>query len=364
MSKKLIPKVVLVLEYDGTVVLDDTSAKLLAMIDRYGSILAAARILGIPYSRAWESIAKIERILGVRIIEAKRGGKRGGGTRLTDKGRDLLQKYVDFFEKLTRSRFDVREADFSITLPDLVYMGSHDPAVEYLMGLLRDSGITEIEVLWIGSGCGLAALTLGEADVAGVHLYDPETNEYNIPYLGRYWLVDYAVVIRGYMRELGIVHRLGDGISLKEILKGLLEGRLRYVNRNRGSGTRIFADYFIVEQATKLGLNIRPEDLRFKIKGYDTELTTHKDVASAIARGDADVGFTIKLVAEGYGLNFIPITWEHFDFVVPQDRLEKSSIRAFIRMLRSSKFRSHIERLPGYKPHPELGNIVSMSATK
>ncbi|RLG74871.1 MAG: hypothetical protein DRO14_05245, partial [Thermoprotei archaeon] len=317
--------------------------------------------LGIPYSRAWETIAKIERILGVRIIEAKRGGKRGGGTRLTDNGRNLLQKYVEFFEKLTRARFDVKEVDFSIRLPDLVYMGSHDPAVEYLMGLLRDVGISEIEVLWVGSGCGLAALTLGEADIAGVHLYDPGTNEYNIPYLGRYWLVDYAVVIRGYMRELGIVHRLGEGITLNDILEGLLKGRLRYVNRNRGSGTRIFADHFIVEQAAKLGLSIRLGDLKSKIKGYDVEVATHRDVASAIARGDADVGFTIRLVAEGYGLNFIPIMWEYFDFIVPRNRLDKSSVRAFIEMLRSSKFRSYIEKLPGYKPHPELGSIVSVT---
>ncbi len=362
MSKELIPKIILVLEYDGTIVLDDASAKLLAMVDRYGSILAAARKLKISYSRAWEAIARIERILGVRVVEARRGGRKGGGTKLTDDGKRLLKRYVEFFEKLTKSKFDVSEADLRIRMPDLVYMGSHDPAVEYVIGLLKDLGVREVEVLWVGSGCGLAALTLGETDIAGVHLYDPETGEYNIPYLKKYWLSDYAVVIRGYMRELGVVHRLGESASINDIIEGMLKGYLKYVNRNRGSGTRIFADHFMVKYASELGLNVKLEELKHRIKGYDLELNTHNDVASAVARGDADVGFTIRLVAEGYGLNFIPITWEHFDFIVPRDRLEKSSVRTFISLLRSDKFKLYISRLSGYRPHPELGSIVGITS--
>ncbi len=360
LSKKLTPKVVLVLEYEGHTVLDDASARLLAMIEKYGSILAAAKKVGIPYSRAWETIARIERILGIRIVEAKRGGKRGGGTKLTNEGVKLLRTYVDFFEKLTRVRFDIKEADFRIKLPDLVYMGSHDPAVEYLVGLLRDSGITEVEVLWVGSGCGLAALSLGEADVAGIHLYDPGTKTYNIPYIRKYWLTNYAVIVKGYKRELGIIHRLGDNVSLRDVISGLLNGYLRYINRNRGSGTRVFADNFILEQAAKLGMEVNSENLRSRIKGYNEEAVTHEEVASAIARGKADVGFTIRSVADGYGLNFIPVTWEYFDFVIPLERLRKKGIKVFIKELKSDKFKSYIRKLPGYKIHSELGNIVEI----
>ena len=360
MSRKLTPRIVLVLECDGHTVLDDSSARLLALIEKHGSILRAAKILGMPYSRAWETIARIERTLGTRIVEARRGGRGGGGTILTDEGLKLLRTYTNFFEKLMRTRFNVRELDFSIKLPDIVYMGSHDPAVEYLMGLLKRSGITEVEAVWVGSGCGLAALALGEADIAGVHLYDPETKTYNIAYIKRYWLTNYTVLVRGYRRELGIVHRLGADKTLEELVEGLITGSLRYVNRNRGSGTRVFADAFIIEQAAKLGVKIDLEGLRDRIKGYDEEVSTHEEVASAVTRGVADAGFAIRSVATAYGLNFIPVTWEYFDFVIPKDRLGKKSIRIFIRGLKSREFITYIKNLPGYEPHPRLGTIVEV----
>ncbi|RLF16273.1 MAG: MolR family transcriptional regulator [Thermoprotei archaeon] len=339
----------LLLEKEGVTVLDERTAILLMLTDRLGSMLAAAKALGMAYSRAWEAVARIERVLGVKVVEAKRGGKGGGGAKLTPEGKELLELYVEECLKHLRRPLEAPSAGFKA--PALVYAGSHDLLVERIVGLLRSKGVESVEVAWVGSSGGLALLMLNEADVAGVHLYDPASRTYNLPYLPRYWLEGRVVVVRGYDRELVFAMRE----EVEDPVGELLRGRLRLVNRNLGSGTRVLLDHLLERRAIEEGLDSKAAR---EVKGYGFEAKTHLDVARAIARGEGDVGLTTRWAAEQYGLKFKHVAWERFDFVIPRSRLEKEGVRGFIEALLAKELREMAEALGGYKVPDEIGKVI------
>ncbi len=347
---KLRARATVVLELDGSVVLDERSAKLLLLVDKRGSILAASKALGMPYSRAWEAIARIERLLGARIVESKRGGRGGGGARLTEAGRKLLDIYVEEYWRLLGKPLEAPEA--GVEAPELVYAGSHDLLLERILGELRRKGYSHVEAAWIGSSGGLASLMLGEADVAGVHLYDPATGKYNEPFLDRYWLRDKVVLVRGYDRELGFAHRGG----IQDPLAALLEGKARLINRCLGSGTRVYLDHLIERKAREMSID--PEEAKKRVKGYETEARTHIEVARAIALGEADVGLTTRWAAAQYGLEFTPVTWERFDYAVPLTRLDKASVKAFLEALKPENLEKLAAELPGYRVPRDAGSMI------
>ena len=343
MLEGLKARATLILEKDGVVVLDERTALLLALIDRYGSLLTAAKSLGMAYSRAWESIARLERLLGVKVVEARRGGKGGGGAKLTGEGRKLLDLYVR--EHLKFLRRPLEEPKVGLRRPSLVYAGSHDPLLERLLGALGGS----VEVAWVGSSGGLALLMMGEADVAGLHLYDPSTGTYNLPYLSRYWLGDKVLLVRGYDREVGFAMRE----EVEDPLGELLRGRLRLINRNLGSGTRVLLDHLLERRASELGL---PPTAVRRVRGYEVEARTHVDVARSIARGEADVGLTIRWAASQYGLAFKHVAWERFDFAVSRASLERSEeAKRFIELLSSMEARELASRMEGYRAPADMG---------
>ncbi|RLE79628.1 MAG: hypothetical protein DRJ51_07380 [Thermoprotei archaeon] len=348
---KLNFRVDLLVEVDGKIVLNKQLAELLKAIDERGSILSACKSLGMSYSRAWESIAKIERLLGVKVIKAIRGGSGGGGARLTNFGKTLVQVYFDRYSKTVgASELKLVEAK----LPELFIVGSHDPLLERVLEKFRaEKGLENVEFSWIGSAGGLSALMLGEADVACIHLYDPETGTYNIPYLRKYWLDDKVIVVRGYDREL--VFAYPPHVSFKGV-SDILEGRVRIVNRILGSGTRVLFDIILEREARRLGIDLK--DVQRKVKGYNNEVKTHYDVARCIVEGRAEVGLTLRFVAELYGLKHIHVCWEKFDFVVRLDRLNKPMIRKFLTFLRRDFVRKLVESSEGYRMSENMGKVV------
>ncbi len=343
-------RVEVVLEYDGKVVLDSKGALVLSAIERFGSLLAASRALGIPYSTCWEIVKRVENVLGYRVVGRRRGVS--GGACLTDVGRRLLELY----EEACR-RFGVRFRVLSIEHPPrtgaLVVVGSNDIVLEHLLGVLKSEFSFDIEVFWCGSAGGLAAAMIGECDIAPTHLYDPATGEYNLPYLSRYWLEDRVVVVRGYMREVGIAYR--PGLEIRGFRDAVEKG-LRIVNRNLGSGTRVLVDYLLSKVAEEMGKSV--DEVRNMLKGYWHEVRTHREVAEAIVRGDADFGVTLRHVAELYGLSFIPLKWEYFDFVIPAEKMCKEGVRKFTQLLSSEKLAKILERFRGYKVCDSTGKVI------
>jgi putative molybdopterin biosynthesis protein len=217
--------------------------------------------------------------------------------------------------------------------PDLVIMGSHDVALDVVVGALAERGFSA-RTLAVGSLGGVAAASRGECDVAPVHLIDPVSGEYNV-----HLAAPGLRLVRGWQRMQGILFRPGDkrfeGHSAQDGLKGALaDSAALMVNRNAGSGTRVLVD--------KLLEGSRPP-------GYANQPKSHNAVAAAIAQTRADWGVAIEPVAKLYGLGFLPLSPEHDDFLLVESRMERPAGRAFLAALREPATRARIAAL-GMKP--------------
>ena len=264
--------------YCGGFAVDEQLVSLLVAVDKYGSILRAAKAVGLAYSRAWEYIARAEHALGVKLVEARRGGRGGGGARLTEAGRELIARFVEAYRSLTGREFQLALAVAGESVELGIYAGSHDLAVERLLGILRGRGVM-FEAHWIGSIRGVASVLLEEADVAGIHIYTGDG--YNLPYLRNTLPRGVAVLVKGYERLLGFVSR--EQMSLDEIVDGLLRGKLRLANRLKGTGTRLLLDELLAREARRRGID--PAKIPEIVKGYSVETRTHVEVAGMVALG-------------------------------------------------------------------------------
>ena len=202
-------------------------------------------------------------------------------------------------------------------LADLVIIGSHCVGLDLLIDLLHAEGIS-VKSLNVGSMGGLTAARRGECDIAAIHLMDPETGEYNRPFL-----TSAVELIPGYRRLQGVVYRRGDprfeGRSVKEAIAAISAAPdCLMVNRNAGSGTRILADRLLAGA---------------KPPGYWSQPKSHNAVAAAVAQNRADWGIAIESVARQYGLGFIPAQDEHYDFIIPKSRAQRPAILRFRQVL-------------------------------
>jgi putative molybdopterin biosynthesis protein len=240
---------------------------------------------------------------------------------------------------------------------DLIVIGSHCVGIDVLIAVVREHRPEFVaKVINTGSLGGLHAVKRGEADVAGVHLLDEPTGEYNVPFYHRFGLKDKAVLVRGYAREQGFLLPKGNPKSLRGF-DDLLRGDVTFINRNRGSGTRILTDSRLSMIATSRGVKL--EELTREIRGYTSEAKSHSAVAAAVAHGRADIGVGIRTVAEPYELDFVKISDESFDFLLSRDRLEKPSVQSFLNALRSEEFASLLSvRAPGLRPSSSTGTIL------
>lgn len=216
---------------------------------------------------------------------------------------------------------------------DLVVIGSHCVGLDLLIGRLMLEGVS-VKALNVGSTGGLAAAKRGECDVAGIHLMDAASGEYNRPFL-----TEELELVPGYGRLQGIVFRPGDprfeNHSVEEAVAIVLaDAACLMINRNAGSGTRILIDRMLN--------GARPA-------GYSAQAKTHNATAVAVVQGRADWGVAIATVAQQYGLGFLPLQAEHYDFVVPKDRLDRAPVRRFCELLRDPSLRAALLEL-GFKP--------------
>jgi len=217
----------------------------------------------------------------------------------------------------------------------VVVFASHD----FAMGLLA-SGAEEGHRPVIGvSGSldSLIALRQGLADVAGCHLLDVPSGEYNLPYV-RHLFPDRPVsVFTVAHREQGLITAPGNPLGLHEV-GDLARDGLRFVNRNRGSGTRLWLD-----------VNLHRESIESDgIEGYATEVKTHSEAASVVAGGSADVALGVQAAAEAEGLGFVPLFRERYDIVVLRDRLDQPEVSRLLERLHSRPFRREAAQLGGY----------------
>lgn len=245
----------------------------------------------------------------------------------------------------------------SLKLADLVIIGSHCVGLDVLLECVRkaDPGF-QAKIINAGSIGGLRAVGRGEADLAGIHLLDETSGEYNLPYLKPYGLSGQAVIVKGYVRQQGLIVAKGNPKGIRGI-EDLSRGDVTFTNRNRGSGTRILFDLYLRRMAEKR--NMAFEEVTSRIRGYGNEAKSHSAIAMAVLHGKADVGLGIRTVAERYGLDFIPIAEEHYDFLILKRRLEKDAVKKLLAALRSDQFRDELHRqAPGLVASAETGTLL------
>lgn len=225
-----------------------------------------------------------------------------------------------------------------LTESRLRFIGSHDPAMALIAARFADFAPGETPHLtFSGSLGGLIALAEGEADLAGCHLWDEESDTYNVPFVRRLLPGRRVALLTLAHRRLGFLLSAANPTLLIN-LENLANSGLRFINRQRGAGTRVWLDAHLHR------LGITPEQL----PGYDQEKRTHSEVAQMIAEGQADIGLGVEAAALAFGLRFIPLTEERYDLIIPAEAWAFSPIQALAHWLTTDTARTEMIALGGY----------------
>ena len=336
----------------GSAPLHNPLLDLLQAVREQGSISAAARVLELSYRHVWGELKRWELELGQPLIL----WEKGQAARLSEFGTKLLlaerQVQARLLPQIEALRADLERA-FAIAFDDSVHVlsfhASHDEALAALGEEARTCGL-HLDIRFTGSVDAIRALNEGRCTMAGFHVRLPATpaslsqRTYK-PLLrpGLHKLIGFArrsqglIVARGNPRGL---HGLAD----------LARPGVRFVNRARGTGTRVLFDELLGE------LGLAPA----AIAGYATDEPSHAAVAQAVASGQADAGFGIEASARGRGLDFVPLVEEAYFLACLKSTLEHDATRALLALLRTAEWQRRLAQLPGYAPM-QSGEVLSMS---
>ena len=242
--------------------------------------------------------------------------------------------------RLLRSMRDIRRT--------IVATGSHDLVLDLLASRLSEtSGSPTVSSANVGSIGGLLAIRRGETHVAGSHLLDEETGEYNVSYIDRYIPGKQVVLVHLAARTQGLMISPHNPMRITS-LSDLARDGVRFVNRQRSSGTRVLLDFKLRE------MGIPAESIR----GYEREEYTHLAVAAAVQGSRADVGLGILPAAKAMGLEFVPLFEEEYDLLIPTEFYDGDLLRPMLNMIRSAEFQREVEELGGYNTS-QMGMVKS-----
>lgn len=222
--------------------------------------------------------------------------------------------------------------------PVIRFVGSHDPVIELLFEFLKHSAITvESSVSFKGSLDGLIALYRQEAEITGIHLWDEESQDYNISFVKHVIPGESVCIVNLIQREQGFIMAPGNPLNLQTWEDITKEG-IQFINRQKGSGTRLRLDAYLKSAKISPG----------RIMGYEHEEGTHFGVACRVASGQADVGIGVKAAAQRFGLSFVHLFSERYDLVCLK-KITKSSVwKQFLEVLRSPGFIQAVRQYEGY----------------
>jgi len=230
----------------------------------------------------------------------------------------------------------------------LLVTGSHDPALDVVSSLMSERfpglGLSSANV---GSLAGLVALGRGECHAAGCHLLDPESGEYNVAYVRRLLPERRVILFPLHFRQQGIMVGKGNPKGIHGI-EDLARPDVTFVNRQRGSGTRVLLDWLLGRK----GISPR------QVNGYARELFTHTQVAVAVESGMADAGLGVLSAARALGLEFIPVAEERYDLAFLPETFGDERVRALVEVVRSDAFARALEAMGGYRPADGDGQEV------
>ena len=280
------------------------------------------KLLAAPLSRGAGVITSLVQADGLALIPR--------GTQGVEAGEPIQVR-------LYRTRSEIDKTIFVI--------GSHDLTLDLMSQFLADRDRRLVSAN-VGSQGGLVALRRGEAHLAGSHLLDPQTGEYNVSYIRQYMPNIPVKVVAMVGREQGLIVKKGNPARIKN-LGDLLKPGIRFVNRQRGAGTRVLLDYHLNS------MTIMPES----IDGYLQEEYTHLGVAAAVASGRADCGLGIAAAAEALDLDFVPLFQERYDLVIPKQFADDNLLAPLFELLADPGFRDAVSALRGYDTSV-MGKII------
>lgn len=281
------------------------------------------RLLAAPLARGAGVITSLVRADGIAVLPRGSQGLAAGDE-------------VDV--KLYRSINEIERTVFVI--------GSHDIALDILAQFLAERG-RRLASASVGSLGGLVALRRGEAHLAGSHLLDPETGEYNLTYIRQYLPGIPVQVLRLVKRQQGLIVQPGNPKSIQS-LQDLTRRDIVFINRQRGAGTRVLLDYYL----NQMGISNQA------LQGYEQEEYTHLAVAAAIASGRADCGLGIAAAAQALDLDFVPLFEERYDLVIPKMHAGGPLLAPIYDVLSDPHYRELVESLPGYDAS-EMGEVIA-----
>jgi molybdate-binding protein/DNA-binding transcriptional regulator YhcF (GntR family) len=217
-------------------------------------------------------------------------------------------------------------------------VGSNDLALDLLVSHVKyKSPDINVQITPAGSLGGLLAIQEGKADIAGIHLLDEESGEYNYPYI-KHTLQGIEVAVVHLVDRIQVLMMVKNNPKQIHGLEDLKRPDITFANRQKGSGTRVWLDYKLRE------LGIIPGS----IKGYARELETHMAVAQAIIKGEADVGLGIQAAATSFNLDFLPATKERFDLVIPIKNYHSPLFAPLLEIIKSEEFKKIVNEMGGY----------------
>ena len=229
--------------------------------------------------------------------------------------------------------------DLNLIENTLMCVGSHDNILDLIKNeLMKLHNPIRLSSSHVGSVGGLVALNRGSCHFAGSHLYDPDSGDYNFPFIKKYIPDKEVVVVNLAIRHQGFMVKKGNPKGIYNI-KDLIRKDVVFVNRQKGSGTRILFDDLLKKN------NISPEH----INGYDREEFTHMEIGVNVLSGTADVGMGIYAAAKALGLDFIEVARERYDLVILKEFLEDPKIKTLLEIISSDSFKAKIEALGGYE---------------
>lgn len=235
----------------------------------------------------------------------------------------------------------VSQAPEPVRAEVLRFAGSHDPALAWIAAHLPEisgqAAPVTLQLNFCGSLGGLIALSEGRADLAGCHLWDAETDSYNLPFVRRLLPGKRTALLTLAHRRLGLLLAPGNPFGLAD-LSDLARPGLRFINRQPGSGTRVWLDAALQRTGQE----------STQISGYSQVVTTHSEAARQIAEGQADAAFGLQTAATAFGLDFIPLVRERYDLAIPEAGLDSLPAAPLVHWLQTPAARDAIARLGGY----------------
>ena len=256
-----------------------------------------------------------------------------------------IERYKESTKAPAAKKTQVEPQDTHTSLP-IRLSGSHDFLVEHFVKQTSKDLQMQIQPTYIGSLEGLMMLYRGQSDIAAIHLLDPSSQEYNLPFIHQLFVYESIAVVRFVSREQGFIVAKDNPKGISNF-NDLIRKDVQFVNRQKGAGTRFLLDSLL----SKNGIDPT------KIDGYSHEEWNHLSTASYISRGIADVAFGIQSAASHLGLDFIPVAKEQFDLVFRFTNENKQKLTTLIHYLQSPEFKSSLTDLEGYDIK-ELGTVI------